>query len=239
MKKIIAIMLLSVVLLTGCFNASGATKVVEDTKREETIEQAEEIVEQAQEENPENFVAITEDNYQDIHIVAAEYGLSLTAKSYMKAPAGMFEGEEVQFVDAFIPLSSNFEHINDGYAVQSGAHGIQVYQTIRTGETAEAVVNEMYQVLVQNPDYTIIGDEESTTYLAEMDIALKFVYGVDALTNEPIVKVLYADTRGNNFYLFADISYYLAQTDELYESMLAETSFVFGIELPVIPAYEE
>ncbi len=229
MKKIISILTLMVFMLalSACSTTSELASKNEETTQEETTSENDEVIP----------FEINEDNYQSLTQLASEYNLSLTAQAIIKVPGEMFDKEDVAFSGVYTPYSENIEWLDDGYSVQSSNHGMRVFQTMTKAESAKEVVENRYAALLENENFEIL-QETQTNYEETMDISYREVYGYNHETSDIMIMILYADTKGNGYYLDAEIEYLIKETDELYESMIDELSFVFALELPFFPAFE-
>lgn len=183
----------------------------------------------------EGTIAITEENYQSLFQPAPDY--NYIGYGFYKSPEGM--SSTPGFVDAYLPYVEAPAYLNDGYAIQSEAHGMRVYQTMTSSQgNAQAVVDEEYQKLVDaGVDFYPDGVAE-THYVEEYDIAIKQVLFFEENGTKPRVSFLYADTRGNGYYMYAQITYLPDEYDQDHDALVEELRDVFGLQLPDIPEME-
>jgi len=223
MKKCIALLLAA--LLCFAFVSCKGNELPSSTPDPE-----QDVPETAQEQ-----AAITEKNYKQLFSAAPEY--AYIAHAYYKAPEGMFAAAD-SFVDAYVPYSAAVSYPNDGHAIETEAHGMRVFHTIvKADGNAQDVVEAAYKDMLQ--DSTIESREANgdTTYSAEFDIAIKSVTVTEQGKEAPRVTLLYADSRGNGYYVFAKITYLPEQYDDAHDGLLEELRDVFACNLPAIPAY--
>lgn len=178
-------------------------------------------------------VEITQENYQALFQPAVDMGYEHIGTAYFKAPEDMF-GREA-FLDAYIPYGDQLEHLKDGYQVQSTAHGMRVSVTMfPSGESAQAVVDQAYQELIDAGVDIYEEGVYDTVYVEEYDAAYKqFLFFEDNRT-KPRISILYADVKQQGFYLCAQITYLPEQMDDAYPTLVEELSDVFGLSLPEI-----
>lgn len=176
-------------------------------------------------------VEITEDNYQALFHLAEELDYAKTAVGYIKAPYEMF-GHEA-FVDVHVPYSEAPVFLEEGYALRSAAHGMEVTATIAvSGGSAEAVVDQAYEAM-KNAGADIYEDGVSdTTYFEEYDIAVKQVLYFEDNRTKPRVAILYADYKQEGCYLSAQITYLPEQMDDDYPALRQELSSAYALTLP-------
>lgn len=174
---------------------------------------------------------ITEENYQSLFRLYEE-SYETIALGYIKAPEDMF-GYEDAFVDVYVPYSDAPEYLNDGYAIRSAAHGMEVTVTMTyTDGSAADVVDEAYETLIDSGVYTYEEGIGETQYEEDYDIAYKQVLFLTEDGEELCLAVLYADVRQNGYYYSAQITYQLERTDELYPLTVEELGDVFALSLP-------
>ena len=84
--------------------------------------------------------------------------------------------EEDAFVDVYLPYSESPEFLEDGRAIRTAAHGMEVTVTMaHTDGTAAAVVDEAYAALTASGAEPYEGEEAQTQYVEEYDIAFRQV----------------------------------------------------------------
>ncbi|MBD5170105.1 MAG: hypothetical protein HDT20_08340 [Oscillibacter sp.] len=190
------------------------------------------ILESAQVTAQANPLAeITEENYQSLfRLYEEEY--ETIGVGYIKVPEDMF-GYADAFVDVYVPYSDAPEYLNDGYAIRSAAHGMEVTVTMAyTDGNAADVVDEAADALINSGVYTYEEGIGETQYVEDYDIAYKQVLYLTEDNEEMQLAVLYADTRDNGYYYSAQITYQLERTDDLYSVTVAELGDVFALSLP-------
>lgn len=181
---------------------------------------------------------ITGENYQSLFHLDEEDGYSLIGKGYIRAPEGMSD-EEDAFVDVYLPYSESPEFLEDGHAIRTAAHGMEVTVTMaHTDGTAAAVVDEAYAALTASGAEPYEGEEAQTQYVEEYDIAFRQVIYLGE-GDRPRMTVLYADRKQEGYYLSARITYLLEQTDDDYPLLVAELGDVFSLTLPELDPFEE
>ena len=181
---------------------------------------------------------ITGENYQSLFHLDEEDGYSLIGKGYIRAPEGMSD-EEDAFVDVYLPYSESPEFLEDGRAIRTAAHGMEVTVTMaHTDGTAAAVVDEAYAALTASGAEPYEGEEAQTQYVEEYDIAFRQVIYLGE-GDRPRMTVLYADRKQEGYYLSARITYLLEQTDDDYPLLVAELGDVFSLTLPELDPFEE
>ena len=177
---------------------------------------------------------ITPENYRELYHQAAEMGYQYIGAGYVKAPEEMF-GHEA-FVDVYVPYSENPEFLNDGYALRSRAHGMEVTVTMtQTDGDARDAVAQVFEELSGRVEIDLEGVAE-VEYVESYDIALQRVVYMDG--GKPHIALLYADYKQEGYYLSAQIVYLLDQQDEAYPTLLAELGDVFALNLPEIDPFE-
>lgn len=175
---------------------------------------------------------VTAENYQSLFQLAADQGYESIGVAYIRAPADMF-GKEA-FVDAYIPYGER-AYLNDGYAVESTAHGMRVGVTLAYSEVgAKDVVDRAYQSLVDGGMDLYDEGVYDTEYFPDEDIAYKQITYFEGGGAKPRVALLYADTRREGYYLAAQITYLLDETDDGYSTQVEELGDVYALELPEI-----
>ncbi len=175
---------------------------------------------------------------QALFHVASELGYELTAVGYIKAPEGMFGGEA--YVDAHVPYSGEPVYLEDGYAIRSAAHGMEVtVKVVESGGNAADVVEQAYEQLADaGTDFYEDGVYESH-YFQEYDIAVKQVTYFEEDRTKVRVAVLYADYKQDGYYLSASIVYQPERMDGDYPALLAELSDAYGLSLPEIEPMDQ
>ena len=177
---------------------------------------------------------ITPENYRELYHQAAEMGYQYIGAGYVKAPEEMF-GHEA-FVDVYVPYSENPEFLNDGYALRSRAHGMEVTVTMtQTDGDARDAVAQVFEELSGRVEIDLEGVAE-VEYVESYDIALQRVVYMDG--GKSHIALLYADYKQEGYYLSAQIVYLLDQQDEAYPTLLAELGDVFALNLPEIDPFE-
>lgn len=176
---------------------------------------------------------------QSLFHVGEELGYELTAVGYIKAPDGMF-GQSGSYVDAHVPYSEDPSYLEDGCAIRSAAHGMEV--TVKIAQTegnAADVVDLAYELMVSSgTDFYEDGVQE-THYFDEYDIAVKQVSYFEEDRTKVRVAVLYADYKQDGCYLSAAIVYQPELMDEDYPALLSELSDAYALNLPEIPPMDE
>lgn len=181
---------------------------------------------------------ITGENYQSLFHLAEEDGYALIGRGYIRAPEGMSDDSEA-FVDVYLPYSESPEFLEDGYAVRSAAHGMDVTVTMaHTGGNAAAVVDEAYAALTASGVEPYEDEETQTQYVEEYDIAFRQVIYLGE-EDTPRLTILYADRKQEGYYLSARITYLLEQTDDDYPLLVEELGDVFALSLPALDPFEE
>ena len=136
-------------------------------------------------------------------------------------------------MDVYVPYSDAPEYLNDGYAIRSAAHGMEVTVTMAyTDGNAADVVDEAADALINSGVYTYEEGIGETQYVEDYDIAYKQILYLTEDNEEMQLAVLYADTRDNGYYYSAQITYQLERTDDLYSLTVAELGDVFALSLP-------
>lgn len=183
--------------------------------------------------NAEQTLSITTENYQQLFALAPEY--QYIGIAYYKAPEGRFAS--ASFTDAYIPYGEKRSYPNDGYAVEVEAHGMRVFHTnVRTDGNAQDVVDQAYQKMIDDGVNVYQDFQDETYYDKNYDIAAKQIAFFEDNKTKPRIAILYADTRGNGYYVFAQITYLPEQYDDAHDALLEELRDVFAINLPDIPA---
>lgn len=176
---------------------------------------------------------LTEETYQKVFQHQSEY--DYIGKAYYKVYRE--EDDRTAYVDAYLPYGDQLTHFDEGRAVQSEAHGMRVYQTMRGGaENAEDVVDSAYQNLVDSGLDIYEGDGSQTAYDEGYDIAVRQIFYFEDNRTKPRIAILYADTRQNGYYMYAQITYLPEQFDEAQSALLEELRDVFALNLPDVPA---
>jgi len=179
-----------------------------------------------------DLAEITTENYQSLFQLAQEY--DYVGIAYYLAPYDLYGTET--FVDAYIPYGAGLEHLDDGTAVQSQAHGLRVYVTMaHSAENARTVVDEAYQAMVEDGVDFYTESPSETYHDTTLDIAVRRVMYFEDNKTVARIAILYADVRQNGYYQFAQITYLPEQFDEEYPALLAELCDVFAMNLPEIP----
>ncbi len=219
MKK--RVLLLLVIMVCLILNACDGGKNSLNQKQEESGVDAGQMV------------LVTEENYQQLFALAPEY--QYIGIAYYKAPEGRFASGS--FTDAYIPYGDKISYPNDGYAVEAEAHGMRVFHTnVKTDGNAQDVVDQAYQKMIDD-GMNVSQDHSSETYYdKDHDIAAKQIAFFEDNGTNPRIAVLYADTRGNGYYIFAQITYLPEQYDDTHDALLEELRDVFSMNLPDIPA---
>lgn len=175
---------------------------------------------------------------QSLFHVGSELGYELTAVGYIKAPEGMF-GED-SYVDAHVPYSGEPAYLEEGGAIRSAAHGMEV--TVKIAQTegnAADVVELAYELMASaGTDFYEDGVYE-THYFDEYDIAVKQVTYFEEDRTKVRIAVLYADYKQDGYYLSAAIVYQPELMDEDYPALLAELSDAYALSLPEIDPMDQ
>lgn len=176
---------------------------------------------------------------QSLFHVGEELGYELTAVGYIKAPDGMF-GQSGSYVDAHVPYSGEPAYLEDGYAIRSAAHGMEVtVKIVQTEGNAADVVDLAYELMVSSgTDFYEDGVQE-THYFDEYDIAVKQVSYFEEDRTKVRVAVLYADYKQDGYYLSAAIVYQPELMDGDYPALLSELSDAYALNLPEIPPMDQ
>ena len=187
---------------------------------------------------PESSVPVQPDP-QGLFHVGEELGYEFTAVGYIKAPDGMF-AQDGSYVDAHVPYSEEPVYLEDGYAIRSAAHGMEVsVKIVQTEGNAANVVNLAYELMVSSGTDIYEEGVQETYYLDEYDIAIKQVSYFEEDRTKVRVAVLYADYKQDGYYLSAAIVYQPELMDEDYPALLAELSDAYALNLPEIPSMDE
>lgn len=175
---------------------------------------------------------------QSLFHVGSELGYELTAVGYIKAPEGMF-GED-SYVDAHVPYSEEPAYLEEGGAIRSAAHGMEV--TVKIAQTegnAADVVELAYELMASaGTDFYEDGVYE-THYFDAYDIAVKQVTYFEEDRTKVRIAVLYADYKRDGYYLSAAIVYQPELMDEDYPALLAELSDAYALSLPEIDPMDQ
>ncbi|MCI8915883.1 MAG: hypothetical protein HFF26_04330 [Oscillospiraceae bacterium] len=175
---------------------------------------------------------------QELFHVGEELGYAYTGVGYIKAPDGMF-GYEGAYVDAHVPYSQDPVYPNDGRAIRSAAHGMEVEVTIAQSDgNAVDVVDSAYQAMVDAGMDIYEDGVTDTQYFEEYDVAVKQVSYFEEDRTKVRVVALYADYKQDGFYLSASITYQPELMDEDYPALLQELSDAYALTLPEIPPME-
>ena len=142
------------------------------------------------------------------------------------------------FVDVYLPYSEDVEHPEDGYAIRSAAHGIEVYHTIvHSEENARAVVEQAFEELTSS-GVALYEDEKGifeTQYREERNFACKRVvyteYTEDGGANARLT-VFRADIKHGEYYLYTKITYYPEYMDEGHHALVEELGDALTLSLP-------
>lgn len=219
MKKQVSLLL--VIMICLILNACGESKNNLNSEQEESGGDAGQMV------------SITKENYQQLFALAPEY--QYIGIAYYKAPEGRFASD--QFTDAYIPYGDKISYPNDGYAVEVEAHGMRVFHTnVRTDGNAQDVVDQAYQKMIDDGMNVSQDYSKETYYDKDYDIATKQIAFFEDNGTKPRIAILYADTRGNGYYVSAQITYLPEQYDDAHDALLEELRDVFAVKLPDIPA---
>ena len=171
---------------------------------------------------------------RDLFHVAEELGYEYTAVGYIKAPQGMY-GAEAPYVDAHVPYSEAPEYLEDGYAIRSSAHGMEVtVKVVQSDGNAENVVNLAYELLVSAGADLYDEAVYDTYYFDEYDVAVKQIAYFEEDRTKVRVAVLYADYKDDGFYLSSCLVYQPELLDDEYPALLAELSDAYALNLPEI-----
>lgn len=177
-------------------------------------------------------------NPQDLFHVGEELGYELTAVGYIKAPEGMFG--EGGYVDAHVPYSGEPAYLEDGCAIRSAAHGMEV--TVRIAESegnAADVVERAYEQLVSAGTDIYEEGVYETHYFDDYDIAVKQIAYFEEDRTKVRIAVLYADYKQDGYYLSAAIVYQPELMDGDYPALLAELSDAYALSLPEIAPMDQ
>ena len=176
---------------------------------------------------------------QSLFHVGEELGYEHTAVGYIKAPDGMF-GQSGSYVDAHVPYSGEPAYLEDGYAIRSAAHGMEVtVKIVQTEGNAADVVDLAYERMASSgTDFYEDGVQE-THYFDEYDIAVRQVSYFEGDRTKVRVAVLYADYKQDGYYLSAAIVYQPELMDEDYPALLSELSDAYALNLPEIPPMDQ
>lgn len=171
---------------------------------------------------------------QDLFHVAQELGYEYTAVGYIKAPQGMY-GSGDPYVDAHVPYSESPEYLEDGYAIRSGAHGMEVTVKIAPSDgNAQDVVEQAYEQLASSGADLYEEAVYDTYYFEEYDVAVKQIAYFEENRTKVRIAVLYADYKDEGFYLSACIVYQPELLDDEYPALLSELSDAYALNLPEI-----
>ncbi len=171
---------------------------------------------------------------QDLFHVGEELGYEYTAVGYIKAPQGMY-GSVDPYVDAHVPYSETPEYLEDGYAIRSSAHGMEVTaKIVQSGGNAQDVLNLAYDLLVSSGTDLYEDAVYDTYYFEEYDVAVKQIAYFEENRTKVRIAVLYADYKDDGFYLSACIVYQPELLDEEYPALLSELSDAYALNLPEI-----
>ncbi len=178
-----------------------------------------------------SYVGVTDEEARALFHVGEELGYTYTAVGYIKAPEGMFSHEG--YVDAHVPYSEAPEYPDDGYAIRSAAHGIEVTASIaRNDGNARTVVEEAYERMVSSG--LDIYDASETEYVEDYDIGIKQVTYFEEDRTIVRVAILYADYKQDGYYLSVVLVYEPEQMDEESPALLAELGDAYALNLPEI-----
>ncbi len=176
---------------------------------------------------------------RDLFHIGSELGYQYTAVGYIKAPDGMFS-QNGSYVDAHVPYSENPLYLEDGHAIRSAAHGMEV--TVRIAQTqgdARDVVDQAYELLAASGADIYEEGVQDTQYFEEYDIAVKQVSCFEENRTKVRVLVLYADYKQEGYYLSASIVYQPELMDADCPALLAELSDAYALNLPDIPPMDQ
>ncbi len=247
-KHIFALLLAAVLTfsMTGCSTAAALLlHEAEPTATPEPVSTPEPIVtpepmpeSTAEPDEPEvpatpipGRIEITEENYQLLFAPAPDF--AYIGIAYMKAPEAYGK-----FIDAYLPYGDTLEYLEGGYAVQSTAHGMRVYETmaeVAPENTAEDAIQVLMERYVAQAEFAgeEVAEISDVNYYEEYDIAIQAGYTTTADGGEHYT-ILVADIRETGYYFCAMITYLPEQYDDEQPALLAELSDVFGLELPEI-----
>lgn len=187
---------------------------------------------------PEPSAAVQPDP-RDLFHIGTELGYQHTAVGYIKAPEGMFT-QAGSYVDAHVPYSDTPLYLEDGHAIRSAAHGMEV--TVKIAQTqgdARDVVDQAYELLAASGADIYQEGVQDTHYFEEYDIAVKQVSYFEENRTKVRVAVLYADYKQEGYYLSASILYQPELMDGDYPALLAELSDAYALNLPEIPPMDQ
>ena len=187
---------------------------------------------------PESSVPVQPDP-QGLFHVGEELGYEFTAVGYIKAPDGMF-AQDGSYVDAHVPYSEEPVYLEDGHAIRSAAHGMEV--TVKIAQTdgdARDVVDQAYELMAESGTDFYEDGVQDTYYFDEYDIAVKQVSYFEENRTKVRVAVLYADYKQDGYYLSAAIIYQPELMDGDYPALLAELGDAYALNLPEIPPMDE
>lgn len=182
---------------------------------------------------PDEITAITAENYQTLFQPAVNMGYTHVGLAYYKAPIEQY-GREA-FVEAYLPYGDELTYSQDGYVVESSAHGISIRQTtVFSAENAKSVVDKAYEDLLNSG--VIIQEEytSETEYSEEYDTACKSLIISEKGSENFEAAILYADVKENSHYLSAQITYLPELIDAEFPALLEELSDAFAFSLPNI-----
>ena len=171
-------------------------------------------------------VKLTEENYQTFFAPAQDMGYKYMGRSYIKAPAGMFEAGS--FADAFLPYSEDATYNEDGTMMTSKAHGIELSVTLvhnegNAADVAKELAQQVYDAKGKPLNGELMHDEN-------LDVAL-WVSAHDG-NGQPAPQLFYADIKQPGYYLAAVITYLPDEMDEASDELIEELSDVYSINLP-------
>ena len=175
--------------------------------------------------------AITEENYRSLFHLAEEYGYEHVGYGYIKIPYERF-GRNA-FEGVYIPYTENVEYLEDGYAIRSSAHGVEIYHmTARSKEDARAVVEQAYETLVASGVEIFKDGVYETVHVEEYDIAYKQVAYFEENGEKERLAFLFAKSDQTGYYHYTQITYLPEHMDEDYPELVMELSDALTLSLP-------
>lgn len=177
--------------------------------------------------------AVTEENYRSLFHLAEEYGYEHVGYGYIRAPYEMF-GKDA-FEGVYIPYSEDVEYLEDGYAIRSSAHGVEIYHTTaRSGEDVRAVVEQAYEALVGSGVELFKDGVYETVYAEEYDIAYKQVAYLEGNGEKERLTFLFAKLEPTGYYHYTQITYLPEYMDEDYPALVEELGDALNLSLPQV-----
>jgi hypothetical protein len=178
-------------------------------------------------EDKSEHVTVTADNYRLLFQVDEADNYQYIGRGYIRAPADM--GGQQEYLDVFLPVGDSLKYLDDGYTVESTAHGVSVYCTIAEGDYADEVVDDAYLAMIRYGLDIYRDGVEDAVYDTRADSAYKRVlYYADDRTKVR-VSVLYAEVQQPGYYRLSCITCLLDQTDDIYPELVDELAEAYGL----------